>query len=109
MWPAQVFREIHLVGMPRFGSEAARLIQRDAGVVADIYVRVVNPRRPLAGEIDLGAGGPARYEENKEQQNRESHLGVPQRGSSARHGVGSHPDASGSFLKCACMMRGSMR
>src|SRR5207249_6853404 len=88
-----------LFRMKALGSQTPRLIQRDAGVVADVHVVVVDARRPLAGEIDLSACRPARERQQEENQ----------RGSFVRHGVGSHPDASGSFLKCACMISGSIR
>ena len=92
--------------MPALGSQASRFIEGDARVVANIHVVVVNPRRPLAGEIDLGARGSARKCKSSRQQTLWSSF---QRGSLARHGVGSHPEASGIFLKCAWVMRGSMR
>src|SRR2546427_7907257 len=89
--------------MPALGSQASRVIEWDSRVVANIHGLVINPGRPLAGEINLGAGRPARQHHQQERQNK-SH-----RGSSTRHGVGSHPELSGSFLKCAWVISGSMR
>src|ERR1041385_6003320 len=99
MGTAQVLGKVELIRMPALRPQPSRLVDGDARVIADVHVRVVDTRRPLAGEIDLRERRPAR--ECKQQEN--------QRGSFARHGVGSHPDASGSFLKCACMMSGSIR
>src|SRR5207247_7900691 len=103
MRPAQILWKIELFRMEALGPEAARFIEWDARVVADIHGLVVNPGRPLAGEINLCAGQTAREHHQEESQNK-SH-----RGSSTRHGVGSHPELSGSFLKCAWVMSGSMR
>src|SRR5258705_6367427 len=99
MRSAQVLRKIELFRMKALRSQTPRLVQRDAGVVADVHMVVIDAWRPLTGEIDLSARRPAREREQQENQ----------RGSFVRHGVGSHPDASGSFLKCACMRRGSIR
>src|SRR5262245_61031006 len=99
MRTAKVLRKVELVRMPALRPQSSRLVDRDARVVADVHVRVVDTRRPLACQIDLRMRGPA--DEQEEQKN--------QRGSFALHDVGSHPDASGSFLKCACMMSGSIR
>src|SRR5438046_1279326 len=95
---AQVLRKVELFRMKALRPETSRLVERDPGVVADVHVVVVHARRPFAGEIDLGDCRPARERQQQKQ-----------RGSLARHGVGSHPDASGIFLKCACMMSGSIR
>src|SRR5215510_7084125 len=99
MRTAKVFGKVELIRVPALRPQSSRLVDRNARVVADVHMRVIDTRRPLACQIDLRTHRPAR--EQKEQKN--------QRGSFALHGVGSHPDASGSFLKCACMRSGSIR
>ena len=64
----KILRKIELLRMPALGSQAPRFVERDARVVADIHRLVVNPRRPLAGEIDLCAGRPARSSTTRSEQ-----------------------------------------
>ena len=122
------------IGMPALSPQPPRLVDGDSGIVAHVHSVVVNPRRPLAGNVRLGLCRPARqhHEEQQKRQNRHRfalhlceshplilspnacsraavHSGPDQRGSSARHCVGSHPEASATFLKCACVKSGSTR
>src|SRR5262245_26555306 len=99
MRTAKVFGKVELIGMPALRSQSCRLSDRDTRVVTDVHMSVVDARRPLACQIDLCTRGSARGEEKQKNQ----------RGSFALHGVGSQPDASGSFLKCACMRSGSIK
>src|SRR5688572_2901181 len=95
--------------MPRHCSEAPFLVERHTRVIPDVHMSVVVPRPPFAGEVHLRMYRATGHQQQQEQRDRHSHLALPQHGSLARQSVGSHPEASSSFLKCECMMSGSLR